>query len=222
MKKYEVGKRKKIIALFALLLMLQVNPALAFAANISTLPNGSGNDVPLQESSSEVPTEPPAVQTQPEVPAQESSAPVEPVPEVPADPGISDPQPPAETAPSETEEQSLEETEDSTADSTDSSREESSMAETSEESTEETWPMGFSGAGDGQTTEEAETAQSAVQTIKKEGGSTIAKVIAAIVMLLLIGGVVFFGYRSMVAREEFHRRERRARAWSDYGDEDDE
>ena len=81
--------------------------------------------------------------------------------------------------------------------------------------------MGFSGAGDGQTTQNAQEPETVERVLHQEGGSTAAKIGAVIFMVLLIGGVVVYGYFSMAAREELHRRERRAREWKDY-DEDDE
>lgn len=234
MKKYKAGKQiKRILLLVGCLLLFYANTMSVYATNISTLPDNSGNDVPpeTQAPIQDVPVEPPVTEAPPVEPApQESDVRVEPVPEVsvgteePVDPGSDDLQSPEESA-SDAGELSTEETdsEESTAKAdVSSSEEEQRETETIESSEAETWPMGFSGAGDGQTTQEDQTAETAGQEAKKEGAGTIAKVFAAIFMVLLIGGVVAYGYISMTSREELRRRERRARAWNDYDDEDDE
>lgn len=233
MEKYKSGKQiKRIYLLFAFLLMLHVNMMPVSATNISTLPDGSGNDVPpgTEGAVQDVPVEPPVTEILP-VP-QESGFWLESVqeeavaPETAVEPDISVTQEEADSDLTEEMSTEKEETEENTIrDGRNSPETGSSETESAfESSAGESWPMGFSGMGEGQSTEDeqAEEAFEEEAAVKKEGGSTIAKVIAAVFMVLLIGGVVAYGYFSMVAKEELRRRERRARAWNEYGDENDE
>jgi hypothetical protein len=224
--------KKRIVGvcfLFTVLLMLYPDVTTVYATNI-TLPGGSGNDVPgetvpVETAPAETVTAAqPATDSQPEVIVMPEQ-PVDPVvPEQPADPITEAPQPEDAWTSTEEETPTDTETEDVTeTEQVDSQEEISGETEmVIESSPEETWPMGFSGAGDGQATQEDTTVQSEEQTKQKEGAGTIAKIFAGIVMVLMIGGVVAYGYFSAAAKEELHRRERRARAWSDYGDEDNE
>lgn len=232
MKKYEFRISLKRIYFFAAFLMvLYGNMVPVSATNIGTFPEGSGNDIPPETQTQDVPVETPPEE---ETSSAENVSPggdiwAEPIPEPPVltePPVVQDTvaaEPPVETE-SFPEEESTEETETEALPKGESmhSTEESDQMEIPESSEKETWPMGFSGAGDGQTTQEDQTTETIGRATKKEGGSTIAKIIAVIFMVLLIGGVVAHGYISMVTKEDLHRRERRARAWSEYGDEDNE
>lgn len=233
---------KGMCFLFAVVLILCFNETSVYAINIGTLPGGSGNDIPVDtpsytetepaetatviETVTDIPTE--VITEAPELPDQlivVPEAPIESeVPEQPIDSIVEESQPIDTLTFTEDTEQTETEIEDTTETDQSSSQEEISR-ETEiflESSPEETWPMGFSGAGDGQFTQEDTTAQNEEKIMQKEGAGTIAKIFAGIVMVLIISGTVAYGYFSAAAKEEIRRRERRARAWSEYGDDDNE
>jgi hypothetical protein len=213
MKNYKVGKMmKKGCLSVGVFLACILQTQLVWATNITELPGGSGNDQPAVTAPAEVPTQAatePVPTPQPEVVTE---APVV-VPTEEITQG--------EEEESVTEDAATEEDEQESLTDEESSEEVSSSEAEVSDSEEETWPMGFSGAGDGQTTEESSETQS-MAAVKKEGAGPVAKFFAVVLMILLIGGVVAYGYLSLMAKEEMRRRERRARAWNDSDLEEDE
>ena len=244
MKKYAEGKMKRIaLCLLVCTVFMHMHVSCALATEIS----GSNNEA---ETTTEVPaTEAPATEAPAtEAPATEVATTEAPVTEAPVTEAPATEAPvieaPATEAPAsdvvETEEltESVEEVESSDEESSEeeSSDEESSsdeetneeadedsdmeLIETGTETEEETWPMGFSGAGDGETSEE-ETSETSYAAENKTGAGTVAKVVSGIFMVLLVVGAVAYGYISMTRRQEARRRERRAREWDDWDDDEE-
>ncbi len=232
MKEY-MKKRMKRIALgfLACTMFMHMHVPCALATNIDSSNNEAETTTAAPVTEADTTAAPATESTTTAAPATEAPATEAPATEAPAtEAPVADTEAPAaelesspdeETLEDETEEETDEdETDDEveTEEETESEEEKEIVKET--ETEEETSLMEYSDAEDGDESSEEETSETDYEAENKTGVGTVAKVFAGIFMVVLVAGVVIYGYISMTRRQELRRRERRAREWDDY--EDDE